>query len=188
MAATCGFVDPRDVRTLWERGRYLEYLFAFSFFKPIQDYYGKPLISSGCFSIYRTRDLARDGRMVHAHAGRDMDLTWTLYEYGQKVRFVSEAMAIRSSPTPSTTCGSSYGDGPTDSFRTALHWRSLRHLQVHPFGGDRGLRGRGLRIDRVSDAASAAGALANPAPARLRLDMPAILVPVLTAACASDVR
>src|SRR3972149_3049026 len=59
VSAACGFVLPRKVRTLWERGRYIEYLFAFTFYKPIQDFYEKPLISSGCFSAYRT-ELLRD--------------------------------------------------------------------------------------------------------------------------------
>lgn len=54
IVAACGYVVPRHVRTLWERGRYIEYLFAFTFYKPVQDYYGAPLISSGCFSAYRT--------------------------------------------------------------------------------------------------------------------------------------
>src|SRR5438874_10136653 len=42
-----------------ERGRYIEYLFAFTYYKRLQDYYGKPLISSGCFSMYRTDILGR---------------------------------------------------------------------------------------------------------------------------------
>src|SRR6202162_2017740 len=40
VVAACGSVIPRHVRTVWERGRYVEYLFAFSFFKRIQDHYG----------------------------------------------------------------------------------------------------------------------------------------------------
>src|SRR5688572_11779886 len=42
LAAACGFVLPRKVRTVWERGRYIEYLFAFNFYKQVQDFYGKP--------------------------------------------------------------------------------------------------------------------------------------------------
>ncbi|MGI8597208.1 MAG: glycosyltransferase family 2 protein, partial [Thermoleophilaceae bacterium] len=57
IAAACGFVVPRRVRTVWERGRYIEYLLAFSFFKRVQDHFGAPLISSGCFSVYRTETL-----------------------------------------------------------------------------------------------------------------------------------
>ena len=55
IVAACGFVLPRYVKTLWERGRYVEYLFAFSFFKRIQDYYEKPLISSTCRFTKRKR-------------------------------------------------------------------------------------------------------------------------------------
>jgi biofilm PGA synthesis N-glycosyltransferase PgaC len=47
VAAACGFVVPRHVRTVWERGRYVEYLFAFTFYKQVQDYWGRPLIASG---------------------------------------------------------------------------------------------------------------------------------------------
>jgi biofilm PGA synthesis N-glycosyltransferase PgaC len=52
VAASCGFIVPRYVSTIWEPGRYIEYLLAFTFYKPTQDYYGKPTISSGCFSAY----------------------------------------------------------------------------------------------------------------------------------------
>lgn len=54
VVAACGTVLPRHVESVWERGRYVEYMLAFGFFKRVQDHYGKPLISSGCFSIYRT--------------------------------------------------------------------------------------------------------------------------------------
>ncbi|HSX47327.1 MAG TPA: glycosyltransferase family 2 protein, partial [Patescibacteria group bacterium] len=54
VAAACGFVLPKYVNSIWERGRYIEYLFSFSYYKQIQDFYGKPLISSGCLSMYRT--------------------------------------------------------------------------------------------------------------------------------------
>src|SRR5215207_10174149 len=40
VAAACGSVLPRHVGTMWERGRYIEYLLAFSFFKRVQDHYG----------------------------------------------------------------------------------------------------------------------------------------------------
>ena len=66
--AACGFVVPRVVSSIWERGRYIEYLFAFSFYKQIQDYYGKPVIASGCFSIYRTQALRASGRLVDPDA------------------------------------------------------------------------------------------------------------------------
>jgi len=98
VAAACGFVIPRRVRSLWERGRYIEYLFAFTFYKQVQDYYGKPLIASGCFSMYRTEVLRRLGGWSNRTLAEDMDLTWSLYRAGYQVRFVPEAVCYPLEP------------------------------------------------------------------------------------------
>jgi cellulose synthase/poly-beta-1,6-N-acetylglucosamine synthase-like glycosyltransferase len=98
VAAACGFVLPKNVRTIWERGRYIEYLFAFSFYKQIQDYYGKPLISSGCLSMYRTPYLKQAGGWQTRTMAEDMDLTWSLYKLGYHVRFVPEALCYPIEP------------------------------------------------------------------------------------------
>jgi cellulose synthase/poly-beta-1,6-N-acetylglucosamine synthase-like glycosyltransferase len=98
VTAACGSVLPRFVRTLWERGRYVEYLLAFSFFKRVQDNYDKPLISSGCFSIYRTEELRQAGGWSTRTMAEDMDLTWTFYEAGRKVRFLPEAVSYPIEP------------------------------------------------------------------------------------------
>jgi len=39
VGAACGLVLPRRIKTLWERGRFIEYCFAFTFYKQVQDYY-----------------------------------------------------------------------------------------------------------------------------------------------------
>ncbi len=98
IAASCGFVVPRFVKTVWERGRYVEYLLAFSFYKPIQDHFGKPLIASGCFSIYRTEVLQAHGGWQTRTMAEDMDLTWSMYQAGRKVRFVPEAVCYPIEP------------------------------------------------------------------------------------------
>lgn len=98
IAAACGFVLPRHVRTIWERGRYVEYLFAFTFYKPIQDLYARPLISSGCFSIYRTSVVRACGGWSGRTMAEDMDLTWTLYQKGYGVRFVPESVSYPLEP------------------------------------------------------------------------------------------
>jgi cellulose synthase/poly-beta-1,6-N-acetylglucosamine synthase-like glycosyltransferase len=98
IAAACGFVVPRHVKTVWERGRYIEYLLAFSFYKPIQDYYNKPLIASGCFSIYRTEELLSIGCWQTRTLAEDMDLTWSMYQSGRQVRFVPEAVCYPIEP------------------------------------------------------------------------------------------
>jgi cellulose synthase/poly-beta-1,6-N-acetylglucosamine synthase-like glycosyltransferase len=98
VTAACGTVLPRRVRTLWERGRYVEYMLAFGFFKRVQDHYDKPLISSGCFSIYRTEELRALGGWSARTMAEDMDLTWTIYEAGKKVRFLPTAVSYPIEP------------------------------------------------------------------------------------------
>ncbi|HEX6575739.1 MAG TPA: glycosyltransferase family 2 protein, partial [Gemmatimonadaceae bacterium] len=98
VAAACGFVIPRNVGTLWERGRYVEYLFAFTFYKQVQEYYEKPLISSGCFSMYRTDTLVAHRGWGTRTLAEDMDLTWSLYQSGEKVNFVPEAVCYPIEP------------------------------------------------------------------------------------------
>jgi poly-beta-1,6-N-acetyl-D-glucosamine synthase len=98
VAAASGAVIPRHVSSMWERGRYVEYLFAFSFFKRIQDHYGKPMISSGCFSAYRTEILRQVGSWSTRTMAEDMDLTWTLFQAGWKVRFLPNAVCYPIEP------------------------------------------------------------------------------------------
>lgn len=98
VGAACGFVLPRRTRTLWERGRFIEYLFAFTFYKQIQDYYHRPLISSGCFSMYRTELLRRHGGWSGRTLAEDMDLTWSFHQAGTGVRFVPEAVCYPIEP------------------------------------------------------------------------------------------
>jgi poly-beta-1,6-N-acetyl-D-glucosamine synthase len=98
VSAACGFVIPRHVHSVWERGRYVEYLYAFTFYKQVQDYYGKPLIASGCFSAYRTEVLRAHGGWNTRTLAEDMDLTWSLYESGHQVRFVPDAVCYPIEP------------------------------------------------------------------------------------------
>ena len=98
ISAACGYVVPRYVRTVWERGRYIEYLLAFGFYKPIQEHYNRPLIASGCFSIYRTADLRAAGGWSTRTMAEDMDLTWTMYQAGHKVRFMPDAICYPIEP------------------------------------------------------------------------------------------
>ncbi len=125
-AAACGMVIPRHVRTIWERGRYIEYLFAFTFYKPIQDFYKRPMISSGCFSVYRTDILrANEGWSLRTMA-EDMDLTWSFYRSGQGVRFVPEAVCYPVEPHDFHFMGKQlkrWSHGFLQNVR--LHWRDV---------------------------------------------------------------
>jgi cellulose synthase/poly-beta-1,6-N-acetylglucosamine synthase-like glycosyltransferase len=131
MAAACGFVVPRRVKTLWERGRYIEYVFAFTFYKRIQDYYGKPLISSGCFSVYRTGILKANGGWSTRTMAEDMDLTWSFYTSGYGVRFVPEAVCYPIEPHNFHFMSKQlrrWSHGFVQNVR--LHWRQVLEIPV----------------------------------------------------------
>src|SRR5215213_7866829 len=129
VAAACGFVVPRHVRTIWERGRYIEYLFAFTFYKQVQEYYGKPLIASGCFSAYRTDALRAAGGWQTRTLAEDMDLTWSFYQAGHQVRFVPEAVCYPIEPHNYTFMRKQlrrWSHGFVQN--VSLHWRGLLHV------------------------------------------------------------
>ena len=131
VAAVCGFVLPRFVDTLWERGRYIEYLLAFTFYKPIQDHYGKPLISSGCFSAYNTRKLTGQGGWSTRTLAEDMDLTWTFYQAGYRVRFVPEAVCYPIEPHDFGFMSKQlrrWSHGFVQNVR--LHWHGILRMQL----------------------------------------------------------
>jgi biofilm PGA synthesis N-glycosyltransferase PgaC len=126
VAAACGTVIPRHVETLWERGRYVEYLFAFTFYKRVQDHYDAPLISSGCFSLYRTSLLRAAGGWSTRTLAEDMDLTWTLYQRGHAVRFIAEAVCYPIEPHDFRFMSAQlrrWSHGFVQNVR--LHWRGL---------------------------------------------------------------
>jgi biofilm PGA synthesis N-glycosyltransferase PgaC len=126
VAAACGFVIPRFVNTLWEQARYAEYLMAFTWYKPVQDYYHKPIISSGCFSMYRTNMLKEHQGWQTRTLAEDMDLTWSFYESGHEVRFVPEAVCYPIEPHNFTFMSRQlkrWSHGFLQNVK--LHWRDL---------------------------------------------------------------
>lgn len=99
VVAACGSVIPRRIQSVWERGRYVEYLFAFTFYKRVQEAWGAPLIASGCFSMYRSAALRAAGGWSTRTLAEDMDLTWTFYQRGDAVRFIPEAVCFPVEPS-----------------------------------------------------------------------------------------
>jgi biofilm PGA synthesis N-glycosyltransferase PgaC len=117
------------VRSLWERGRYVEYLFAFTFVKQVQDYYERPLISSGCFSAYRTEALREVGGWSARTMAEDMDLTWTFHGAGRKVRFVPGAVCYPLEPHNLDFMRRQlkrWSHGFVQNVR--LHWKDVSHV------------------------------------------------------------
>ena len=130
VAAASGLVLPRHISTIWERGRYVEYLYSFTFHKAVQDFYNKPLISSGCFSMYRTDWLCEVGGWSQRTLAEDMDLTWTFYEHGWKVRFIPDAVSYPIEPHDLGFLAKQlrrWSHGFVQNI--SLHWRGLLHMR-----------------------------------------------------------
>ncbi len=98
VVAACGFLLPQRVRTSWERGRFIEYLFGLTFYKSIQNRWGAIVVCSGCFSAFRLSALERYGGFKPRTMAEDMDLTWELHIHGEKVVYVPEAMCYPLDP------------------------------------------------------------------------------------------
>lgn len=93
----CGFVLPQKIETFWERGRFIEYLYFCGLPKKAQAHFGVPLVSSGCFSAFKTKLLREMGGFGEGIA-EDMDLTWKAHLQGKKVKFVPEAVCYVKDP------------------------------------------------------------------------------------------
>ncbi len=99
------------------------------FYKPTQDYFGKPLISSGCFSAYRTDVLKAAGGWSERTRAEDMDLTWTFYQAGHRVRFVPEAVCYPIEPHDLDFMGKQLKRWSHGFLQNvALHWRGILRL------------------------------------------------------------
>ncbi len=91
MAAGC--VLPRAARTVWERGRRIEYLFGFHFHRPVQQMVAAPIVCSGCCCAFRLDDLRALGGFPERTVVEDMDLSWTFQRMGRRAVYVASAVA-----------------------------------------------------------------------------------------------
>jgi len=98
VSAACGLVLPQRTRTLWERARFVEYLLAFGVTKPVQDWYHRPMVASGCFALFRTETIRTLGGFPTETVGEDLDLTWRLYEAGESIKYASRAICYPVEP------------------------------------------------------------------------------------------
>lgn len=94
----CGHVLPRDVTTLWERGRFIEYVIGQGLNKKAQARVKSVLIAAGCCSLYRTEVVRKVGGFSERTITEDLDLTWTLYEAGYQTYFEQKAQCYSLEP------------------------------------------------------------------------------------------
>lgn len=93
-----GNVQTRFTRTVWERGRSVEYLFGFHWHRPIQQGTNSPMVCSGCCSVFRREELTRAGGFPQRTIVEDMDYTWSQQVAGRRARYVGDAVAWAADP------------------------------------------------------------------------------------------
>lgn len=97
VASACGVIVPQRIKTFWEKARFIEYAYGISLMKKAQDNLGAILVSSGCMSAFRTKELQQHGFNPRTLA-EDMDLTWQFLISGRRVAFVKEAICYPMDP------------------------------------------------------------------------------------------
>lgn len=90
-ASVCGFVIPQRIESFWEYGRFGEYLYGLTMYKPAQNHSGLVTVSSGCFSAYRTHVVTGFGGFWSRTLVEDMDLTWAAHQQGYRIYFTPKA-------------------------------------------------------------------------------------------------
>ena len=98
VVVAAGNVQTRFTRTVWERGRSVEYLFGFHWHRPIQQRADSPMVCSGCCSVFRRRVLAEFGGFPERTIVEDMDFTWSQQIAGRRARYVGDAVAWAADP------------------------------------------------------------------------------------------
>jgi cellulose synthase/poly-beta-1,6-N-acetylglucosamine synthase-like glycosyltransferase len=98
VVVAAGNVQTRFTRTIWERGRSIEYLFGFHWNRPIQHSANSPVVCSGCCSVFRREPLVAFGGFPERTIVEDMDLTWSMQLAGHRAAYVAGAVAWAADP------------------------------------------------------------------------------------------
>lgn len=134
IASVCGFVLSQKVETLWERARYIQFLWGFPVTKAAQGNLGVVTVSSGCFSAYRTELLKQLGGFPTRTVVEDMDLTWTQLEQGYKTVMAMGAKCYTLNPSTGTVYEDQLDRWYRGYFQViALHKKNLLRNWRHAF-------------------------------------------------------
>jgi biofilm PGA synthesis N-glycosyltransferase PgaC len=98
VASVGGFLVNQRVRSIWEKFRFIEYLYWLSLHRGAQNRLGVPLNASGGFSAYRLSLLREVGGFPTRTMGEDMDLTWEFLLRGKRVVFAENALCYTLDP------------------------------------------------------------------------------------------
>jgi cellulose synthase/poly-beta-1,6-N-acetylglucosamine synthase-like glycosyltransferase len=94
-----GYLVPRRLETIWERGRLVEYLYGLELYKMAQSAVGAPVVCSGAFSAFRTAALREHGGFDAGTMAEDLNFTWRVHTSGGRATFVEDAICYPADPS-----------------------------------------------------------------------------------------
>lgn len=93
-----GYLVPRHLGTLWERGRLVEYVYSFELYKMAQSAVGAPVVCSGAFSAFRTSVLKAHHGFDPGTMAEDLNFTWKVHITGGRAAFIEDAICYPVDP------------------------------------------------------------------------------------------
>lgn len=96
IAAGCVLTQRTD--TVWEKGRNIEYLFGFHWYRIIQNMANSPTVCSGCCTVFRTDAVREFGGFPERTLVEDIDFTWSQQIKGRRAVYVADAVAYAAEP------------------------------------------------------------------------------------------
>ena len=98
VAIAAGCVLTQRTETIWEKGRNVEYLFGFHWYRIIQNMANSPTVCSGCCTVFRTHVVRDAGGFPERTMVEDIDFTWSRQIEGHRAVYVAEAVAYAAEP------------------------------------------------------------------------------------------
>lgn len=98
VAIAAGCVLTQQTDSIWEKGRNMEYLFGFHWYRIIQNWANSPTVCSGCCTVFRTHVVQSAGGFPERTMVEDIDFTWTQQAAGLRAIYVAEAVAYAAEP------------------------------------------------------------------------------------------
>ena len=98
VAIAAGCVLTQRTDTIWEKGRNIEYLFGFHWYRIIQNWANSPTVCSGCCTVFRTQQVREFGGFPERTMVEDIDFTWSQQIMGRRAVYVADAVAYAAEP------------------------------------------------------------------------------------------
>lgn len=96
IAAGCVLTQRTD--SIWEKGRMMEYLFGFHWYRIVQNMANSPTVCSGCCTVFDTATLRDFGGFPERTMVEDIDYTWSQQIAGKRAVYVGNAVAYAAEP------------------------------------------------------------------------------------------